>query len=394
MASSIRSRLITGALALSSIALAASSADAGATLHATDGQTLYSIDTQSFAVTQVGPMPLLTGSGAELAHGSLESDASGTLWSMSNKAFYRVDPATGQTTLVGPFNVSFVFEGGLALHPTTGNAYGTNLGSAAVAQLMQIDTTTGKGTALGLFPGAATHDFNGLAFDASGQLYGVDAPSNSLWKIDHLNPAGAGTHPVGAGLGAGIQLGFTGGLTYDATSNQLWGYASGTHALFTVDPSSGVATLQHSFPATVPTLTAISLESCSSTVQYGAGCAGSGGFVPTLDLLPCPAQTGQPVQLVIDDALGGTYGLLVFGLGQGFTPMDSGCALLVQPLLTPILTLPLGGAGAGNGSLILSSALPAGLPTPFSFTMQFFTADSGGAASFANSAGLEVSVDS
>lgn len=359
-------------------------------LYASDGHNLLTIDTSTFAVTTVGPMQLVNGS--EDFHAAMSFDASGQLWSLSDESLYRIDSDNGQTSVVGGLNLSFFFEGGLAFHPTTGVAYGANSGSASLAQLVQVDLTNGMGTNLGIFASASTHDFNGIAFDSGGQLYGIDRPSNFLWRIDHLNPSGPGTQPI-ASFGS-VSLGSVGGLTYDALGGVFWGYAEGTHELFTIDPSTGVVVVKAQFSASVPKLFAVAFDACTSTFPFGLGCAGSGGFVPELELAPCGAQTGQPIQLAISDALGGAQALLVFGLAQGTAPLGSGCSLLVQPLLPPIVSVPLGGSGPGNGSAFLSTALPGGLPTPFSFTMQAFIIDPGVPVMFSGSRGLAVTVES
>lgn len=370
-------------------AMLAGTSSAQPVLYACDGHNLLTIDTSTFAVTTVGSMQLV--SGTEDFHAGMSFDASGQLWSLSDESLYRVSSDNGQTSVVGGLNVSFVFEGGLAFHPTTGVAYGANSGSASAAQLVQVNLTSGLGTNLGIFAGAIAHDFNGIAFDSGGQLYGIDRPSNFLWRIDHLDPSGPGTQPIHS-FGS-VSLGNLGGLTYDALGGVFWGYAEGTHELFTIDPSTGVVVVKAQFSASDPKLFALSFDACTSTFPYGVGCAGSGGFVPELGLAPCGVQTGQPIQLAISDALGGAQALLVFGLGQGSASLGSGCSLLVQPLLPPIVSVPLGGTGPGNGNAFLSTALPGGLPTPFTFTMQTFVIDPGVPVMFSASRGLQVTVE-
>ena len=380
-------------LALTCAALAAAPRAAAQTvLLASDASFLWSIDTQTFAVTPIGPMPMVNSS-AEIWHGSLEFDEAGVLHSMTAQQFYTVDPATGQTTPIGPLDAGmFVFEGGIAFHPSGNAVFAANGGSNVDTHLLRIDKATGKATDLGNFP-PGEHDFNGLEFDGAGQLYGLDRPTDALWRIDPANPGGPGTHMVGAGLGGGIVLGPGGGLTVDPSTGVWWGYAFSSHQLFTVDPATGVGTVVKTFDGTVPKFFALAAAGCGTVVKYGAGCAGSGGFVPSLDVLTCPVNVGQPISIAVGEALGGASALLVFGAAPGFAPMDAGCALLVQPLLAPVVALPLGGAGPGNGEVILGSVVPPGLPAPFTFTMQAFVNDAGGPAAFANSRGIEVRVD-
>jgi hypothetical protein len=143
-----------------------------------------------------------------------------------------------------------VFEGGLAFDPTTGTLYGVNQGNSGSPQLFTVDVVTGQGTIVGLIAGGE-HDFAGLAFTPTGQLYGLDRVTNALWRIDKANPAGAGTAQVGAGLGGGISMGGLGGMARDSATGDVYGYAGGSGHLFSVDLATGLGTVLHS--VTTPT---------------------------------------------------------------------------------------------------------------------------------------------
>lgn len=120
-------------------------------------------------------------------------------------------------------------------------------------------------------------------------------------------------------------------------------------------------------------------ESCGgSTAIYGAGCPGSGGFIPELRLEGCP-ESGNPVVLSIDQALGGTSALLLFGLGPANIQFGL-CTLLVTPILPAQIVLPLFGSGPGNGNIAVGATIPP-VPSTVSFAMQAAVTD-GGAASF------------
>jgi hypothetical protein len=109
---------------------------------------------------------------------------------------------------------------------------------------------------------------------------------------------------------------------------------------------------------------------------YGAGCPGSGGFVPALDA-PLKPIGGAPFDLEATHGLGGAPCFFFFGLGQTSTPIGlSGCSLLIAPLLAPSFTVPLSGSGAGNGSILLNGTMPV-VPVGTTFTMQTFIADPG-----------------
>ena len=61
---------------------------------------------------------------------------------------------------------------------------------------------------------------------------------------------------IGSGLGAGIELGPVGGLTADDSGN-VYGYASDSHQIFSVDMATGAATVLHTFDASVPVFYAL-----------------------------------------------------------------------------------------------------------------------------------------
>jgi hypothetical protein len=215
------------------------------TLYATDriNVGLYAIDTDDFDVSLVGWYGI-----DEEFIGGLEFDSGGVLYGISvgtEAKLYLLDPGTARTTTVGPINVGFVFEGGLAFDPTNGRLYGVNHGFAIKPHLITIDKTTGQGTVVGEIAGAP-HDFQGLAFDDVGQLYGLDGLTKALWRIDKSDPGGPGTAQVGEGLGNGIALGAFGGMTRDPDTGMVYGYGE-SHHLFTVDLATGEGTVLHRF---------------------------------------------------------------------------------------------------------------------------------------------------
>jgi hypothetical protein len=107
-------------------------------------------------------------------------------------------------------------------------------------KLVRMDLATGVGTVVGTNIGFT--DIDGLAFNAAGQLYGVNDDTNQLVRID--TNTGVGT-AVGAGFGNGFNdmgLAFGGnGTLYMASTG------SGVGRLYTVDTGTGVATSVGSF---------------------------------------------------------------------------------------------------------------------------------------------------
>ena len=120
---------------------------------------------------------------------------------------------------------------------------------------------------------------------------------------------------------------------------------------------------------------------------YGEGCPGSGGFTPVLSA-PADAVAGQPFSLVVSEGLGGAQAALMFGLGQASVPFGFGsCTFLLSGVVGPTVFFPLGGAGAGNGSIVLAGTLPAG-SSGATITMQAFVQDGGTPDGFTATNGL------
>lgn len=126
-------------------------------------------------------------------------------------------------------------------------------------------------------------------------------------------------------------------------------------------------------------------------IQYGSGCHGGGGPIPTLNMSGCAVPTGQ-LHTEIGGALGGSIGVLLLGAGQAAINVGGGCLLQIAPTLPPVVTIPLFGVGAGQGSISFTAALPANVPV-VSFTMQAFCADPSAPLGFSVTNGVELSVE-
>jgi hypothetical protein len=135
----------------------------------------------------------------------------------------------------------------LGFDPTDGTLYGVNGRNANMPNLFTVNVATGQATVVGRI-GSSEHDFAGIAFTPDGQMYGLDHTTNALWQIDKTNPSGAATVQVGTGLGGGISLGDTGGLARDSETGIVYGFASGSGHLFSVDLATGLGTVLHSIP--------------------------------------------------------------------------------------------------------------------------------------------------
>jgi len=123
--------------------------------------------------------------------------------------------------------------------------------------------------------------------------------------------------------------------------------------------------------------------------EYGAGCAGAGGFVPTLTMRGAP-RLGNTVSIDIGDGLGGAIATYFASLQSTSTPIR-GCTLLADVPFLLTVSLPLGGTVGtpGDGTLCLPAGIPnnpnlVGIP----LFLQAIVADGAAPAGFAFTNGL------
>jgi hypothetical protein len=234
------------------VALLAGVAGAGAsvTLYATDvvNRNLYKINTTTWEVELVGFHGVPSG-----FCGLTYDQSRGRLLGITRYTtakLYSIDLDTASATPIGSLGIGYVFEGGLVFDNERGVLYGANAVSNLDPHIFTVDSTTGAGTIIGRV-GDEPHDFAGLVFGQDGALYGLDRETHAVWRIDVTDTEGPGTEQLGVGLGAGIELGPVGGFTSDDFGN-VYGYASDSHQIFSVDMETGAATVLHTFDSSVP----------------------------------------------------------------------------------------------------------------------------------------------
>lgn len=127
-----------------------------------------------------------------------------------------------------------------------------------------------------------------------------------------------------------------------------------------------------------------------ATQTFGSGCAGSGGFTPTLAITGCPAPLGT-VQLSIKKALGQSTALVLFGLGPTAMDLGNGCLLQVAPMLPSVLLLPLNGAGPGTGTATVSSVVSYGHVSG-TFAAQAFVFDASSPLGVVATNGVQITI--
>jgi probable HAF family extracellular repeat protein len=105
----------------------------------------------------------------------------------------------------------------------------------------------------------------------------------------------------------------------------------------------------------------IAVPNCDGTyTALPGGCAGSGGFTPQLAGVGCPGA-GSNTAVEVTQGVGGGFGLLLFGTGNGALPITPSCALGIAPLLgNPVVPFGLQGSGAGGGAHAFVFSIAAG----------------------------------
>ncbi len=163
----------------------------------------------------------------------------------TDSTFYSIDFATGTgTTIGGVGGVGFSDVEALSFFGNTLYAI-----DDSTNQLITINTTTGAGTAVGALGVSVSGP--GLAISASGDAFMGDRSGNDLWTVNL--GTGAATLLNGS-IGADLD-----GLTF--LGNTLYGVDPGNDSLYTVNTTTGVASLV----GAGGTLTGLSTESALTT---------------------------------------------------------------------------------------------------------------------------------
>lgn len=377
------------------VALVVTSPATGQTLYGSTGKVLQQVDAISGTNVSVG-----TGyqyaTQTEEGIRQLARAADGTLYGISASTvqsyLYTIDDSTGQSTphfgiLFGgfPFPVTPM---GLAVDPTTGTAYFLNtFGFVPWPTLTPLEMATGEIGKTGRIGPTQSDLYSGLCFDKNGVAYTVNRTAGALWRIDKSDPEN-NSGMVGTGLGLNVDMKQGVVLARDIATDVVYGYTVADQQLFIIDLATGsgavVVSVQGHF------LLGLASEAgnpCGGSVtQYGKGCGGTSGLVPSVDAMGCP-EVGQVITITIDDGLANGSALLFFGLGQSQLSMGGGCDLLVAPLTPLILNVPLGATGSAN----FGGPIPAGA-SGVSFTLQAMIADPNGTLGFSNSNGLKIDI--
>lgn len=296
------------------------------------------VDPANGAITPItsGPQPW----GTELNCGALDP-FTGDLFLGTDNAMYVI--RNGSST---PILLSSTWTTSHQTAYSTGIAFDPNTGDMVVSiltadKIVKMDKQTGAIT--DMCPPHSIQSCNSVAFEPTGDIV-VGGWQNKLWRIPN---------------------------------------AGGSPSLITTVSNQGF----------LATAVAVVGNGCGGQIQsYGSGCAGSGGFVPLLELDGCAAEN-QTVTLSISQGLGGSSALLLFGLAPGVTPLGPNCSILVTPLLGNPLPLPLFGANGvpGAGNISFPGVIPTGT-SGASFTLQALVVDSASFVGAVATNGIAVSI--
>ena len=194
------------------------------------GNELVSIDATTGVGSLVGPL-----STTQTPYGIGSFGNNLYTYDSTANLIRQINPTTGGT--VGSFNVGLpavLGEGDLAFRQSDGAGFlATALDPATlnpVNDLYRFNIGTGTSTLVG----STSDTLTGLAFDGNGVLFGLGKGDGNLYIID---PNTAATTLVGnAGIAVGSPIG---ALTF-APNGVL--YANLDDALYTLDPTTGLAT--------------------------------------------------------------------------------------------------------------------------------------------------------
>jgi len=351
--------------------------------------TLYDIDTGTNMASSLGPI-----AGApNFGFGTIaRSPVDGTLYAIApglitGYSLYKIDENTKTATLLHTISSGTAGTVGIAVDPSGNSIWVAGFVSLSFNVLLeQVDIATGVKTSHGNTGG----NMAGLAFDANGDLFTVILNSTTQGILIKLDKIDAGFSTL-VGNTSGVDLSIGIGLSSDLGSGSVHMFSRQTSQLYTLDTTTAATSLVSTLTGAGSIRTiAETFNACTLVSEYGAGCAGAGGFTPSFSFGGCPAPSAM-VTVEISGGVGGGMAAILFGLGQGSTPIGAGCDLLLTGVSPVSILLPLGGTGNGNGSVVLPATLPAVLPMG-SFTMQAFCQDGTTGIGFTTTNGVMITL--
>jgi hypothetical protein len=153
-----------------------------------------------------------------------------------NRNIWIIDNETGFMTRLGSYYPPALSLNGLAYNPKTDTMYGCSDNA-----LYTINMTTGSSTFIGYFDLISPSYMIAIAFDDSGNLYGNEIITDSLYKI---NPSTGGASLIGV---LGIDINYAQDMAFDNDTKTLYlsAYTLSPYqeaALYTCNTTTGHAT--------------------------------------------------------------------------------------------------------------------------------------------------------
>lgn len=333
---------------------------------------LYTINSGTSTATLLGP---ITG-GPAFGFFAIDRSSDGKLYGVApgligGYSLYEIDEQALTANQLWSFGGSSNGGNvGIAVDPSGNSIWVAGFqGFSLNVNVHEVNIATGVSTPHGQTGG----NMWGLAFDGNGDLFTTlqGATDPELIKIDKIDAAVS----VLVGTMTGVDFNFGLDLSSDVTTGALHVISRNTDIMYSVNTTTAAATAISGPLAGGSNVFSIAdaFPPCTLVSDYGAGCAGAGGFVPSLAFNGCPAPSAS-ISVDIAGGVGGAMAAILLGSGQGSTPIGAGCDLLLTGVSPVTILVPLGGAGNGNGNVSIATTLPASLPSG-SFTMQAFCAD-------------------
>jgi len=173
---------------------------------------------------------------------------------------WTINPVVGDMTQVGsydPEGTGLLSFNGLAYDPTDDIMYGCNSSS-----LFTVDMNNGSSNWIGNF-GISKGIMIAIAFDNSGNLFGIELITDSLYSID---PTTGIASQIGSGLGININYAQDMAFDFDTGILYLSAYTVTPEtegALYTCDTNTGVATKVGTFQGGAE-ITALAIPYCAN----------------------------------------------------------------------------------------------------------------------------------
>lgn len=182
------------------------------------------------------PNTVIWMSGAEI----VEERWYGVQGGVNNGGLYIIDTSTGDYQLVGPTGQALT---GLAYDTYSGTLYASGVFNNA-SRLYRVNILTGQATFIGqIYPNVSVF---GIAADNTGKIYGI----TSAGELISINPANGQPTLIGQ---LGITINNAQDIAFNRDANVLYGtlYSESVGGLYSIDVTTGEATLIHNFLAEV-----------------------------------------------------------------------------------------------------------------------------------------------